>query len=137
VKATRALAALVLIGLCYTACTPQRQFSGVALVSYPAAHACFAIKPSQADAQGAYWLRQIQVVDDQGKTVWQTTFTPPGARSHGTCMAYGERLPGAAVNVSPLPLQAGKSYEVALIAAESGQEGEVKGYVAQFTPPGP
>ncbi len=67
-------------------------------MNYPGGQACFAIKPSQAEAHGPYWLSQM---------------------------------------VSPLPLEAGKPYEVALIAAESGQAGDIKGYVAQFTPPGP
>lgn len=136
-----ALAALAVVGLCCTACTPQRQFSGVARVTYPDGQACFAIKPNEAPgepgAQGTYWLRQIQVGDGQGHTVWQTTFSRPVARSQGACLAYGERLPGATVDVSPVPLQAGEPYEVALIAAESGPDGEVKGYVAPFTPPGP
>ena len=131
------MAALALVGLGGTACTPQRQFSGVALVSHRAGQACFAIQPGEAGAQGPYWLRQIQVGDEEGKTAWQVTFTPPQARAQGTCVAYGEALVGATLDVSPVPLTAGKPYEVVLIASESGRDGDTRGYVATFTPPGP
>ncbi len=133
-KALYAMAALALAGLCGSACTPQRQFSGVALVSYPGGQACFTIQPTRADAAGPYWLRQIQVGDEQGKTVWQTTMSPPLARAHEPCIAYGQTLPSATVDVHPMPLAAGKTYEVVLIAAESGQGGDIKGYVAMFKP---
>jgi hypothetical protein len=131
------LPAALLACVALLACTPQRQESGMAQVNQTGGKPCFVITPSQPASDVPYWLTQIQVVDADGRTMWQATLTPPGNLNTGQCLPYGQQIPGAVADVPARPLLAGAPYRLALIASEGATPGSTRGYTADFNYVGP